>query len=91
MDGLPYELLHIVFLHPDSRNIVLQVYNNALQHGIFPDSWRTTCVSLLQKKGGLNDLKNWRPVSLINTDAKVFTLLRDSRIVHCADDLVTPF
>lgn len=90
IDGLPYEILRLVFLHPDCRDILLQVYNDALHHGIFPNSWLRTCVSLLPKKGDLNDLKNWRPISLINTDAKVFTRLLNSRIVHCADDLITP-
>lgn len=89
-DGLPYELLHFVFLQPDCRAIVLQVYNDALHHGIFSDSWLHTCVSLLPKKGDLTDLKNWRPISLINTDAKVFTRLLNLRLVRCADDLITP-
>ncbi|ORE04959.1 hypothetical protein BCV72DRAFT_257034 [Rhizopus microsporus var. microsporus] len=33
-------------------------------------------VSLLPKCGDLSDLQNWRPISLINTDAKIYT--RDS-------------
>ncbi|KAI8047341.1 hypothetical protein BDF21DRAFT_484720, partial [Thamnidium elegans] len=50
-DDLPYEPLHFVFLHPDCRTIVLQVYNDALHHGIFPDSWLHTSISLLPKEG----------------------------------------
>ncbi|KAG2228473.1 hypothetical protein INT48_003130, partial [Thamnidium elegans] len=89
-DGIPYELLHFVFVHPACRAIVLQIYNDALTHGVFPESWLETCISLLPKKGDLTDIKNWRPISLINTDAKVFTRILNTRIVVCADTLVTP-
>jgi hypothetical protein len=36
---------------------------------------------LLPKKGDLSLLKNWRPISLINTDAKVFTRLMNARLM----------
>jgi hypothetical protein len=35
---------------------------------------------LLPKKGDLRDLRNWRPISLINCDAKVFTRLLNARL-----------
>ncbi|KAG0820803.1 hypothetical protein G6F19_012268 [Rhizopus arrhizus] len=91
LDGLPYEILHLIFIHPASKDLVLQVYNDALSKGVFPPSWFSTSVSLLPKKGDLKDLKNWRPISLINADAKVFTRLFNSRIVKCAQKLVTPY
>ncbi|KAG1040349.1 hypothetical protein G6F43_012298 [Rhizopus delemar] len=34
---------------------------------------------------------NWRPISLINTDAKVFTRILSARIISCVDDLITPY
>ncbi|KAG0890567.1 hypothetical protein G6F36_013252 [Rhizopus arrhizus] len=91
LDGLPYEILHLIFIHPASKDLVLQVYNDALSKGVFPPSWFSTSVSLLPKKGDLKDLKNWRPISLINADAKVFTRLLNSRIIKCAQKLVTPY
>ncbi|KAG0755660.1 hypothetical protein G6F62_008320 [Rhizopus arrhizus] len=91
LDGIPYEILRLLFTHPDCKLIILQVYNDGLTQGIFPLSWSRNCVSLLPKKGDLSDLKNWRPISLINTDAKVFTRILNSRIILCADTLITPF
>ncbi|KAG2192693.1 hypothetical protein INT47_013195 [Mucor saturninus] len=91
IDGLPYEILKLLFYHSGCRDILLQVYNDALHHGKFPSSWLQTCVSLLPKKGDLTDLKNWRPISLINTDAKVFTRILTNRIVNCVDSIITPF
>ncbi|KAG1016395.1 hypothetical protein G6F26_012559 [Rhizopus arrhizus] len=49
-DGIPYEILKLIVSHPDCREIVLAVYNNALSFGSFPESWNDTCVSLLPKK-----------------------------------------
>ncbi|KAG1060303.1 hypothetical protein G6F41_012948 [Rhizopus arrhizus] len=77
LDGLPYEILHLIFIHPASKDLVLQVYNDALSKGVFPPSWFSTSVSLLPKKGDLKDLKNWRPISLINADAKSLHIKQD--------------
>ncbi|KAG1314597.1 hypothetical protein G6F64_001345 [Rhizopus arrhizus] len=84
-DGLPYEALSFVFRTESLQPLVLSVYNQALLSGLFPPSWTSTCTVLLPKKGDLNLLRNWRPISLINTDAKVFTRLLSGRILgHCS-------
>ncbi|KAG0769000.1 hypothetical protein G6F33_004027 [Rhizopus arrhizus] len=90
-DGLPYELLRLIITHSACRDITLAVYNDALSHGIFPPSWLETSVSLIPKKGSLSDLKNWHPISLINTDAKVFTRILSARLISCVDDLIIPY
>lgn len=90
-NGIPYEILRLIFAHPACQPIPLQVDNDGLSSGIFPQSWYGTSVSLLPKKGGLSVLRNWRPISLINTNAKVFTGILNCRIISCADSLVNPF
>ncbi|KAG1142122.1 hypothetical protein G6F38_007956 [Rhizopus arrhizus] len=82
MDGLPYEILKLLFSHNGISRLVVQVFNDALLTGVFPPSWQTSCVSLLPKKGDLTTLRNWRPIALINTDAKVFTRLLNSRLMN---------
>ncbi|KAG2199572.1 hypothetical protein INT47_012172 [Mucor saturninus] len=32
---------------------------------------------------------NWRPISLINTDAKVFTRILNNQIATCVDSIIT--
>ncbi|CEP13428.1 hypothetical protein [Parasitella parasitica] len=81
LDGLPYELLFILFSHPATVKLALQVFNDALSLGTFPQSWQETCLILLPKKGDLAQLKNWRPISLINGDAKIFTRLINHRLM----------
>lgn len=81
-DCLPYEILALLFNnHPATGRIALQVYNDALSQNIFPPSWLETCMILLPKKGDLSLLQNLRPISLINTEAKIFTRIINARLM----------
>jgi hypothetical protein len=88
-DGLPYPILRLILAHPDCKDLVLRVYNDALNLGVFPPSWQETCIVLLPKKGDLWNLANWRPISLINTDCKVFTRILNSRVMGAANKVIT--
>ena len=90
-DGLPYPILRLILTHPDCKTLVTSVYNDAIHLGIFPKSWQETCIVLLPKKGDTNDLANWRPISLINTDCKVFTRILNSRVIDAANKVITQF
>ncbi|KAG1643158.1 hypothetical protein G6F44_004119 [Rhizopus delemar] len=90
-DGFTYKLLSVIFQLPVCREILLDVYNTALNDGVFSVSWQGTCISLLPKKGDLSHLKNWRPISLINTDAKIFTRIPNARMMQFTNKLITPF
>ncbi|GAN11898.1 hypothetical protein MAM1_1224d11522, partial [Mucor ambiguus] len=75
-DGLAYPFLSLLFNKMTClKELVLKVYNDALD-GIFPSSWHDLRMCLLpNKKGLLALLKNWRPVCLLGCDSKVFTRL----------------
>ena len=45
---------------------------------------------LLYKKGDASDLANWRPLSLINSDAKLFTKLLTNRLRPLLPQLIHP-
>ncbi|KAI9315583.1 hypothetical protein BX666DRAFT_1836836, partial [Dichotomocladium elegans] len=74
-DGIPYPIWNLVFRHPLYGPLIHSVFAQALTSGVFPPSWQETCLSLLPKKGDLTSLRNWRPIALINCDAKIFTRL----------------
>ncbi|KAG2214076.1 hypothetical protein INT45_010955 [Circinella minor] len=90
-DGLSYSFFYLLFQHLLYENLITKIYNQACQDGIFPKSWQHTCLILLPKKGDLSLLRNWRPLSLINCDAKLFTRLINKRIINVAQSLITPF
>jgi hypothetical protein len=59
--------------------------------GTYPTSWQQTRMVLLFKKGDPLQLKNWRPLSLINNDAKLFTKLITNRIKNMTNKLINPY
>ncbi|KAI8327987.1 hypothetical protein BC941DRAFT_334567, partial [Chlamydoabsidia padenii] len=80
LDGLPFEVYRKVFsLAPKARSLFQRILDKALD-GVFPSSWSFTRMILLFKKGDPEQLANWRPLSLINTDAKLFTKLLANRL-----------
>ena len=52
---------------------MLEVFEGSFQSGLLPQSCRRAVVTLLPKKGDLQDLRNWRPVSLLCGDYKVLS------------------
>ncbi|KAG1137120.1 hypothetical protein G6F37_011489 [Rhizopus arrhizus] len=89
-DGLSYPFLLLLFKHPGLSSLCLQIYNQALD-GVVPDSWQDIRVRLLPKKGDLTSLRNWRPISLINCDAKVFTRILTKRLGSPLRRILNPY
>ena len=88
-DGFPFEIYHVILSHAPLVDLLLGIMNDALNFGIFPDSWLQTVMVLLYKKGEASRLANWRPLSLINTDAKVFTKILTNRLRPLMDPLIS--
>ncbi|KAI3356999.1 hypothetical protein L3Q82_003632 [Scortum barcoo] len=57
-----------------------EVVKNCLERGGLPLSCRRAVITLLPKKGDLQELKNWRPVSLLCTDYKILSKVLASRL-----------
>ena len=56
----------------DIGPFVCEALNEALEEGELAPSQKQSVIRLLQKKGKDHlELKNWRPISLMNTDAKI--------------------
>ena len=57
---------------PSLVNILTQIFNLSLSKGIFPSSWKLANVCPIYKKAEEFVTKNYRPISLLSTIAKVF-------------------
>ena len=57
-----------------------RVYNNAFNKGLLTVSQRRGIITLLFKNGDRTQLKNWRPVTLLNTDYKILTKALANRL-----------
>ena len=71
LDGLPVDFYKSFWsvLGED----LLEVISSSLETGRLPLSCRRAVITLLPKKGDLQELKNWRPVSLLCTDYKILS------------------
>uniref|UniRef100_A0A3B3Y9A6 Reverse transcriptase domain-containing protein n=1 Tax=Poecilia mexicana TaxID=48701 RepID=A0A3B3Y9A6_9TELE len=71
LDGLPKEF-YATFWDILKAHL-LQVYKEAFKKGILPNTMNQGMISLLYKKGSQNNLKNWRPLSLLGIDVKILS------------------
>jgi len=79
LDSLIYEFYKLTKEH-----IVLAfelIFNHILDTGIMPRSWCKNLITLIPKKSKeLHDINNWRPISLVNCDAKIFMKIIANRL-----------
>ena len=62
------------------KNDFHEVIINGLEHNQLPYSQYLAIIKLLYKKGNRLDIKNWRPISLLNTDFKILSKTLAERI-----------
>uniref|UniRef100_A0A4W5KWL2 Reverse transcriptase domain-containing protein n=1 Tax=Hucho hucho TaxID=62062 RepID=A0A4W5KWL2_9TELE len=58
------------------------------ERGTLPVSLRRAVITLLPKKGDLGDIKNWRPVSLLGVDYKIFSKALINRLKLCISSVI---
>lgn len=61
---------------------LLEVLRDILENGRLPLSCRRAVITLLPKKEDLQELKNWRPVSLLWSDYKILSKVLASLASH---------
>ncbi|CAG8622382.1 15041_t:CDS:1, partial [Gigaspora rosea] len=78
--------------HEEVSPILREVFNKALGLGIIPDLWRKSVITLLSKKNEtLKNIGNWRPISLVNADAKIFMKIIADRLNHICNDIIDDY
>ena len=70
------------------QHIVLNAFNESYNTGNLPNSMRTAIMSLIFKKGPQDDLENYRPISLTNTDYKILAFVLANRIQSIISTLI---
>ena len=85
-DGLPKEFYTTFWT--EIKGPLLDMYNESLHLGKLPPSLREGIISLLFKKGERNDIKNWRPLTLLGVDRKILAKALFFRLQEVAGEVV---
>ena len=68
-----------------------ELYNNIYFSENLAHSMKKGIITLIYKnKGNVSELKNWRPISLLNLDYKILTKLLANRLKCITDEILNP-
>ena len=85
-DGLTAEFYKtFTFLQHDLK----ELYEEILTLGRMPESMRQAVITCIYKKGKMEDITNWRPISLLNYDYKILTKLLANRLQNSLADIIS--
>lgn len=65
--------------------ILCRLFNFMFDNSIYPESWTKGLIVPVPKKGNLNDVNNYRGITLTSIFSKIFSLLLDVRIRKWAE------
>ena len=66
----------------------MKVVNTCFGEEELTDSMKSSVTRVLFKKGDRKDLKNWRPISLLNVDYKIASKVLSSRLSKVLDTII---
>lgn len=74
----------------DLAPLLAEVYNACIEKGEIPEYMSEATIQLLFKKGDKQDIKNWRPITLLNVEYKIFTKIITERMKKCLPKILHP-
>lgn len=85
-DGLSAEFFQ--FFWPQIGPLLHKVITLATTTGTLPTSMQKAVITLLPKRGDLLNIKNWRPISLLTADYKIYGRVLSNRLRSVIRDIV---
>jgi hypothetical protein len=67
-------------------NYILKLFNIVFDLGVFPNEWAKAIIVPIHKSGDINNVDNYRGISLINVTCKCFTLILNKRLTIWLED-----
>ena len=65
---------------------VTHIFNLSVKSSIFPDAWKKALVVPIPKAGNLNNVKNYRPISLLPLPGKILEKLIHQQVTNHLDE-----
>ena len=67
-------------LNPESMRKLRRLLTEIMEGGRIPDEWKKSRVALIYKGGGEQELKNYRPIAIINVTCKMCMMMIKERL-----------
>ena len=83
-DEIPNEALKNVT--PGVLKMLVNLFNRVKNSGVVPKSWKKGRLVLVHKKGATTDVGNYRPLTVIEAVAGLYTKLLNKRLVQVVED-----
>ena len=84
-NGLPAEFFQTFW--SELKGVYTKFINYAYRYG-FTENQNTSIIKLIYKKGDNDDLANYRPIALMNTDIKILTKILANRLKDVMPSLI---
>jgi hypothetical protein len=85
LDGMPIELYKAI---PDMLDGVISMWNEALKEGALSESAKNGKLVIIHKKDDKENLKNYRPLTLMNSDYKIIAKALATRLASVISEVV---
>lgn len=84
----PDKLLNEFFIHGAHILLpyIVSLFNSIFNHGYFPKEWSMGEIIPLHKKGSLNNVDNYRGITLLSVFGKLFTRILNNRLTQWAEN-----
>ena len=87
-DGLMVEFY--TFFWNELGETLVDIFNQSLACGDLPNSMKASVTRLVHKRDDKRDLKNWRPISLLNVDYKICSKVVSLRLANVLGSIIDP-
>ena len=86
--GGPDKFLNEFFIHGNGELLMYlhTLFNKIFDLEYFPESWSEGYIVPLHKKGSLDDVSNFRGITLLSTLGKLFTRILNNRLTSWAEE-----
>ena len=73
------------------NNTILRIFNDVIHTAQFPDALKLADITPVFKKEDSNNVKNYRPVSVLPVMSKVFERIMEKQIAAYMEEFMSPY
>ena len=86
VNGITKEFID--FFWNDIKDIFMDVFNEILAKEHMSETQRVSAIRIIYKKGDPTEMKNYRPISLLNVDVKIITKALAMRLADALPEII---